>query len=129
MTLCKLLDTTRTTLDKAIAELIEEGMLTSRKGSGTFVTEEMDEKANNDSKWFVIVPNILEPIFNNLVNGIETVAQQKGANIVLCSSDNLPTKQQNFVRRLIRSNTAGGVSFWCLLRLVTRWTTIACTAT
>ncbi len=47
VTLCRRFDTTRTTLDKAIRELVREGMLTSRKGSGTYVASSLQIAQQN----------------------------------------------------------------------------------
>lgn len=107
VTLCRRLDTTRTTLDKAIRELVDEGMLTSRKGSGTFVTSHLKFERAADASWCVIVPNITETIYNTLVSAIEHVAQQHNINVILCSSDNNFLRQERFIRRLFKSGVDG----------------------
>lgn len=107
VTLCRMLDTTRTTLDKAIRELVTEGMLTSRRGSGTFVGNNLKVEDAQEISWCVIVPNITESIYNTLVSAIESVAQQKNINVILCSSDNDFQRQERFIRRLSKSGVAG----------------------
>ena len=107
VTLCRRFDTTRTTLDKAIRELVREGMLTSRKGSGTYVASSLQIAQQNAGSWCVIVPNIIEPIYNTLVSSIEKSAQQLNINVILCSSENNFLKQERFVRRLAKSGIAG----------------------
>lgn len=41
--LCRMLDTTFGTLQKAMAELIDEGVIVSKAGSGTFVAGKKEE--------------------------------------------------------------------------------------
>lgn len=105
--LCRRLDTTRTTLDKAIRELVEEGLLTSQNGSGTYVTELDKEHLSARGNWGVIVPNIMESIYPSMVRGIENIAQKNEFTITLCNSDNSVKKQERYVQQLIRSGAAG----------------------
>jgi len=106
-TLCRMLDTTRTTLDKAVGELIAQDVLTSRKGSGTYVVGALEGAVADSENWCVIVPNIVDPIYSGLVSGIESVAQQRNANLILCSSDNDSVKQEKYIRRLLVSGVSG----------------------
>lgn len=105
--LCKTLDTTRTTLDKAIRELVAQDFLTSRKGSGTYVSGALDGRMDDIENWGVIVPNITESVYSRLVKGIGNVAQEYGSNVILCNSENDPQKQEQIVRRLLASGVAG----------------------
>lgn len=105
--LCKTLDTTRGTLDKAIKELEEEGFLSSKNGSGTYLVELFDAPIQNAVSWGIIVPDIMQTIYSGLVRGIENVAQQYGVNIVICNSDNEPQKQAQYIKRLMLSHVSG----------------------
>lgn len=105
--LCRKLDTTRTTLDKAIRELIDEGLLTAQNGSGTYVAEQDMERMAVKGSWGVIVPNIMESVYPSMVRGIENVAQKNGFTITLCNSDTSVKKQERYVQQLIRSGVAG----------------------
>lgn len=105
--LCKQLDTTRATLDKALRELEVEGYLASRKGSGTYVSSIPSEKPVALENWGVIVPNIMDPIYPGLVRGIENVAQSYGLSITLCNSDNSLEKQEMYIKRLILLGVSG----------------------
>ena len=107
--LCKKLETTRTTLDKAIKELCDDRVLSSEKGSATRVIgfiEGTDKEADN---WCVIVPDATEGIYNSLLRGIEEVAQQNGTNTIICSSHNDGDKQEQYIKRLMVSGIAGFV--------------------
>lgn len=105
--LCKMLDTSRTTLDKAIRELVNQGVLSSRKGSGTYAVGALDGAVDNAENWCVIIPNIMDSIYSGLVKGISNVAQLHNANIILCNSDNDSGKQEQNIRRLLVSGVAG----------------------
>ncbi len=105
--LCKRFDTTRTTLDKAIKELTIQGQLISQKGSGTYVSSNLDTMKPKDENWCVIVPDISEAVYATLVQGIESVAQTSNANIILCSSNGKFSLQQRFIQRLMIKNTVG----------------------
>ncbi len=105
--LCKELETTRTTLDRAIKELESEGILTSQFGSGTYVVGLIDGKAPHVENWCVIVPSVMSDIYPSLIRGIENVASSYGANIILCNSDNDPNKQDKYIHRLLVSGVSG----------------------
>ena len=105
--LCSLFNTTRVTLDKAINELEKEGLLTSRKGSGTYIPRFEEQSITGILNWCVIVPNISEKIYSELVSGIESVAHKHGANIILCNSDNDIQKQNAYIQRLLGSGVSG----------------------
>ena len=105
--LCKMLDTSRTTLDKAIRELMDQGFLSSKKGSGTYVVGALDGAVDNAENWCVIIPNIMESIYSGLVKGISNIAQSRNANLILCNSDNDSGRQEQNIRRLLVSGVAG----------------------
>lgn len=105
--LCKNLDTTRVTLDKAIKELEQEGYLKSRNGSGTYVVGMLDSADNTAKSWGVILPNVMDEIYPGLLRGAENVAQKYGINIIICNTDNDPNKQEQYVKRLVLSGVMG----------------------
>ena len=70
--MCKQLDTTRTTLDRAIKELEREGVLSSRNGSGTYVVGLIAGTAPHIENWCIIVPNVMDDIYPSLIRGIDT---------------------------------------------------------
>lgn len=105
--LCKKLDTSRMTLDKAINELKQEGILFSVKGSGTYVNALMKETAQVAENWGLILPNVMTPVFVEITRAIEDFAESKGINLILCNSDEDIDKQENYVRRLAASPVSG----------------------
>lgn len=105
--LCKALDTTRGTLDKAIKELEQEGFIRSINGSGTYVVGMLDSADTTAKSWGVILPNVMDEIYPGLLRGAENIAQHYGINIIICNTDNDPNKQEQYVKRLILSGVMG----------------------
>jgi DNA-binding LacI/PurR family transcriptional regulator len=105
--LCKKLDTTRTTLDRAVSELVKEGVLYSINGSGTYVAESKEEQSIHVGNWGVIVRDVREGIYADLVRGVENVAQSHGISIILCNSDSNFEKQEQYIKRLSHSGVSG----------------------
>ena len=99
--LCDKLETTRTTLDRAMQELEKEGVVYSKTGSGTYVIGILKGKVDKVENCGVIVPSISEEIYSLLARGIENIACHRGANIILCNSDNDPEKQKCYIKRLL----------------------------
>lgn len=105
--LCKKLDTTRATLDKAIRELAKEGYLSSKNGSGTYLVGLQGNHTPLSKNWGIIVPNVMDAVYPGLVRGAENVAQKYGINTILCNSDNDPDKQEQYIKRLLLSGVTG----------------------
>lgn len=55
----------------------------------------------------VIIPDITNPYFPNLVRGVEDVAYKEGFRLVLCNADNDPAKELNYFNDLRSFNPAG----------------------
>ena len=106
-TLCKELDTNRTTLDRAIKELESEGVLRSRNGSGTYVIGLVQGKVQTTENWGVIVPNVMDHVYPSLARGIENIACRYSTNVILCNSDDDAEKQYRYIQRLLLSGVSG----------------------
>ncbi|MDO4291736.1 MAG: LacI family DNA-binding transcriptional regulator [Eubacteriales bacterium] len=94
----------RNTVDKAIAELEEEGYLLSVKGSGTYVSDKKPQRSLNIG---VIMPSLVGDIYPKFISGIEKVASAYNINIIVSSSDNFPEKQHENVMRIIKMQADG----------------------
>lgn len=105
--LIRKLETTRTTLDKAISELQSESILLSEKGNGTFVASTLKGAMPEVENWGVMVPSMAESIYNGLIKGIESFVHKKGVNLVLCTSDNNKEMQEYNIDRLMSSIVRG----------------------
>jgi DNA-binding LacI/PurR family transcriptional regulator len=107
LSLCKKLDTNRRTLDKAIGELCVEGVFYSVKGSGTFINAFKKEIIYTAENWGLILPNVRMPVFANIAEAIESFANSKGINLILCNSDEDIEKQEGYIQRLSKSPISG----------------------
>lgn len=117
--LSKRLDSSRATIDKAIRELTEEGMLESRFGSGTYVARKLDGVAINQENWCLIVPDISEAIYAGLASGVESAAKERNANVILCNSESNAEKQAEYIERLILAGIDGFLIVPAITRNVT----------
>lgn len=105
--LCRLLDTTRTTLDKAIKELEQEGIVFCRDGSGTYVAIPRGYDIQRAQNWGVLVPDITEDVYSALVRGVEDVADSHNINLIMCNFDHDPQKYEQYLYRLILTDVSG----------------------
>jgi len=107
--LCKRLETTRTTLDRAVAELVGEGYLYAKDGSGTYVNNLKRHKMSAAlvENWGIIIPSVMENVYAEIVKGVELYTAEKQINVILCSSDEDIDKQRRQIHRLMMSNVSG----------------------
>lgn len=105
--LAKRLDTTRTTLDKAISELQNEKILYSEKGSGTYVASMLPDVVPQVENWGVMVPSMSESIYSEFIRGIELFTERNGINLVVCSSNNSAYIQEYNINQLMASIVKG----------------------
>lgn len=110
----------RTTLERAISELEAEGYLTSRRGSGTYVTDRRpvphgaglltvdDIPQNKDGDlWALLLSNILYDIYPHILRGVEDYANKIKKNLIICNTDNSGLKEDTYVRDLLKRNVSG----------------------
>lgn len=109
--MAKKFNVNRTTVDRAISELIGEGYLYSRDKSGTYVTrrevEESFDQIKGISAWGVILPNIMHDTYPGTLRGIEDVAHRSDINVIICNTDNNTEKQENYIDKLIEIGVMG----------------------
>lgn len=116
--LCKRLDSSRATIDKAIRELEEEGFLESRFGSGTYVARRLEGVVVNVKNWCLIVPDITESIYARMARSVENAAQEWNINVILCNSENSVEKQSEYIKRLIMAGVEGFIIVPVVMRNV-----------
>jgi len=118
--LCSKLDASRMTIDKAIKELEEEGVVHSIKGKGTFVSgNQLQFNDDKEKTWGVFVPWLdkgkvvtassiipmighdnVNNIFYHLYQGIVNFATQKGINVLLSASRDDMENQESSIKNL-----------------------------
>jgi len=78
----------RQSVRNAINLLINEQILESRQGSGTYITNPLHTKKHSSKIIGVIVTYFNEYIFPSIINGIESVISSNGYNMQLASTRN-----------------------------------------
>ncbi|MDD2495976.1 MAG: GntR family transcriptional regulator [Tissierellia bacterium] len=91
----------RQTVRKAINLLINEQILESRQGSGTFISSPMYTKKNQSKIIGVIITYFDEYIFPSIINGIESVISGNGYNMQLASTRNDVENEARALRAMI----------------------------
>lgn len=106
--LCDKYQVTRTTIDRAINELIKDKYLYSINGSGTYVSPDIEVKVSPETaSWGVVLPDVRKDTYPEILRGIEDAAQEKDINVVICNTDNDIQKEYEYIARLIMSNVQG----------------------
>ena len=105
--LCARFDTTRTTLDKAVGELVGEGLLFARNGSGTYVRGLADARSRSVIHIAVVIPNNLRKTYRMLISSLESKLSGRDVNFILCTTDDDPEKQRQHIGRLVQSGVSG----------------------
>lgn len=102
---------TRSTIDRAISELIGEGYLYSRDGSGTYVMQNKEPAFGlagfNSSNWGVVLPDIMHDTYPGILRGVEDLANKHGRSTIICNTDNDIKKQADYINKLIDNNAEG----------------------
>lgn len=101
---------TRTTIDKAISELIGEGYLYAKNGSGTYVMKREEREAeplHMGESWGVIIPDIRSDVYPGMVRGIEDVANRYHVNVLIGNTDNEIDKQEEYITKFMNSGVKG----------------------
>jgi DNA-binding LacI/PurR family transcriptional regulator len=103
---------TRTTIERAISELVGEGYLYSKDGSGTYISgstiaEKSEPNTQSHKQWGVILPNILEDTYPGILRGIEDVASNNNIVTQVCNTDNDPVKQSQYISNMISYGVSG----------------------
>jgi len=75
----------RTTIRRAIDELVSAGQLERRPGSGTFVTEPVrlsPISSNNSPTLALVIPTFSSPFYGEMIDGVEQEARRQDLRVV-----------------------------------------------
>ncbi|MEG1985462.1 MAG: GntR family transcriptional regulator [Oscillospiraceae bacterium] len=111
--LCMKYDVTRTTVDRAISELIDKKYLYAKVGSGTFVADQT-QYDTKISCWGVILPNVANQVYPDMLEGISNFAAKHNINVIICNSDNNNDKELAHISRLMQSKVEGYIIAPCI---------------
>jgi LacI family transcriptional regulator len=64
-------------------------------------------RRSESTLWAVIVSDVSNPFFTSMVRGVEDVAQRSGYSVVLCNSDESPSKEAGYIAAAAAGRMAG----------------------
>ncbi len=116
--LAKKYGVSRVTVEAAVENLVEKGLLRTIKGSGTFVNHTPSEDSylnyiespSSDGiqkNIAVMISNITSDIYPAMLRGVEDYANSCGLGVIVCNTDNLVSKQEEYIKRLIQNKIFG----------------------
>ncbi len=106
--LCDRFSLSRQTVRHAISKLVEDGLVESRQGSGTFVA---DQRANDGERNVVAVVTtyVDDYIFPSTIRGIESTLSDKGYSMLLSFSNNTVGKERQVLMDIFGRNDVAGI--------------------
>lgn len=105
--LCRMLDTTFGTLQKAMAELIDEGVIVSKAGSGTFVAGKKEEDDQQERTIGIILPNNDVDSYRRLLKSVTSSFEGKNVSTIVAFSNAVTERQNKQISRMIGSKVSG----------------------
>lgn len=106
--LCEQFGLSRQTIRHAISKLSEDGLLESRRGSGTYVSDQHAEDGNK-SVVAVVTTYVDDYIFPSTIRGIESTLSAKGYSMQLSFTNNTTGREQEILTDLLERDDVAGV--------------------
>ena len=102
----------RVTLERAISELLGEGVLVSIDGRGTYAAGGESAPAHagprlDRSLWALLVYSVTKGLTPHILRGVEDFAHQNGISLIVCNTDNQPEREAQYLKGLLESNVSG----------------------
>jgi GntR family transcriptional regulator of arabinose operon len=97
----------RNTVRQALAELVNEGFIYKKRGSGSFFSGKTRENRQHSYLIGVITPNISSYIYPQIIQGIDDIAHKNRYNIVLGSSKGSHEKELACFEQLLEKHIEG----------------------
>ncbi len=106
--LCDTFGLSRQTVRHAISKLVEDGLVETRQGSGTFVS---DQRAGEGERNVVAVVTtyVDDYIFPSTIRGIESTLSDKGYSMLLSFSNNTVEKERQILTDILGRNDVAGI--------------------
>ena len=99
-------EVSRNTVRRALEELVQEGMIYKKKGSGSFFAEAPVHSQPASNLIGVIMP-VTSYIYPQIIQTITTIAHQKDYNVILGNSHTDPEQERMWVEQLLKRHIDG----------------------
>lgn len=106
--LCEKFSLSRQTIRHAIALMAQEGLLESRRGSGTFVADQRADEAGG-STVAVVTTYVDDYIFPSTIKGIESALSDKGYSMQLSFTNNTVNKERQILLDILEKGDISGI--------------------
>ncbi len=101
-------DVSRGTIRQTLAELVNEGVIYKKQGSGSFFSGKYgDDRRERSGLIGVITPTMFKYIYPQILQGINDVVQQKRYNMVLSGSGGNSENEYPHLEQLLRRGIEG----------------------
>lgn len=100
----------RVTLERAISELIGEGVLVSMDGKGTYAAAPAVSSPTAclfPSTWAILVYSMTKGTAPMIFRGVEDFTNEHDISLIVCNTDNDPQKEVDYLKKLCSRNVDG----------------------
>jgi LacI family transcriptional regulator len=88
------------TVTKALAVLINEGIVFSRVGKGTYVAQQRTDASRNGHPTIgLVIRDIQSPFFSRVMHSVESAAYELGYHVLISNSSGKPEKEEAQIAR------------------------------
>ncbi|WP_029323600.1 GntR family transcriptional regulator [Butyrivibrio sp. AE3004] len=106
--LCVQFNISRQTVRHAIGILVQEGILTAERGSGTYVTDER-VRSGERNRIAVITTYVDSYIFPKTIQGIENKLRELGYSVQLFFTNNSSIREREILSEIIEKDEVAGI--------------------
>lgn len=100
----------RHTVRQAIGDLVTQGWLYSKQGSGTFCADKSKRHAGSTMKNIAIITTyISDYIFSSIIRGAESYLSKNGYNVSLFSTNNDHESEKELIERILMMQPDGAI--------------------
>lgn len=99
----------RQTVRHAIGILEQEGFLTRKRGSGTYISDKRQANLENRTRICVVMTYVEGYIFPRTIKGIENVLFENGYSVQIAFTNNQNSREKTILEDIISRDDAAGV--------------------
>lgn len=107
--LCEMFGISRQTVRRALHILEEEGLLCSRRGSGTYVEDGRTGRGGGSNRIAVITTYVDSYIFPKTIQGVEQILSEKGYAMQVAFTNNAVEREKSVLEDIINRDEVAGI--------------------